>query len=85
MKLENIKNKSCKATIRLQLVQRVAYVLVIPLTRKRDKVTDFPQPGLLFMIDSTLSLDNLHLKFEYPPIMKVVFPETTKNFYISRF
>jgi hypothetical protein len=27
----------------------------------------------------------LHLKFEYPPIMKVVFPETTKNFYISRF
>jgi hypothetical protein len=30
-------------------------------------------------------LANLHSKFEYPPIMKIVFPEIMKNFYIGQF
>jgi hypothetical protein len=42
---------------------------------------EFLSPNLLFTGTSTRFLANLHSKFECPPIMKIVFPEKTNNFY----
>jgi hypothetical protein len=48
---------------------------------KRIEAADFLGPDLLFTGTSTPFVANLHSKFECPPIMKIVFPEITKNFY----
>jgi hypothetical protein len=51
---------------------------------KRDEVAGILGPNTLFTGTSTQFLANLHSKFECPPIMKIVFTEITKNFYIGR-
>jgi hypothetical protein len=52
---------------------------------KHGEVVVYTRLRLLFIRASTLFLANLHSNFECPPIVKVVFPETTKNFCIGVF
>jgi hypothetical protein len=82
-KFKIYKNESCRATIGLQPLQKVTYVLLIHLTGKTWRSCRFSTTRNTRT--STQFLEHLHLKFECPPIMKIVSPETTKNFCIGRF
>jgi hypothetical protein len=71
--------------IPLQLLQRLAYEILLRLIRNLAQTFCFSRLSQKTKAGLTEILNKFHSKFQMPPIIKIVSLEKANNFYIGRF